>query len=134
MAHFPKHIMVIHPELAIMLQRIGIKTKKALRDYLYENTKVPYEKLNKNEIQGLTDRINTKPGGMFFTNDAIPEKYMSVYKKGLQPGGKVPVVLPEDIHIVVAGAIPGYSFGMSYFHSGHMTKQITGATLTNSGR
>jgi hypothetical protein len=133
-AHFRKHIMVIHPELAIMLKRLGYGTKHILRDYLYKTTRVPYEQLSPEEIQGIKDRMNTRPGGAFFANDAIPESRLPLYRRALKPGGKVPVVDPEDIHIVVSGSIPGYSFGMSYIRSAHRTKPIRGAALTRSGR
>jgi hypothetical protein len=136
MAHLRKHILIIHPELAIMLQRIGYKSKRSLRDYLYESTKVPYEQLTEKEIQGIYDRINTKPPDIdiFFPHDAVPENRIPVIKESLKPGGKVPVVNPEDIHIIVSGSIPGYSFGMSYFRTAHKTKLIKGAALTESGR
>jgi len=135
-AHLRKHIIIIHPELAIMLQRLGFKSKQSLRDYIYESTKVPYEELSEREIQGIHDRINTKPPDIdiFYPHDAIPEDRLPVIKESLRPGGKVPVVNPEDIHIVVSGTIPGYSFGMSYFRTAHKTKLIKGATLTRSGR
>jgi hypothetical protein len=133
-AHFRKHIMIIHPELAIMLQRLGFKTKRSLRDYLCESTKVPYEELSTEEIQGIKDRMNTKPGGVFFANDAISEDLLPLFKEALKPGGRVPVVNPEEIHIIVSGSIPGYSFGMSYLRSAHKTRLIKGATLTKSGR
>ncbi len=133
-AHFRKHIMVIHPELAIMLKRLGYNTKRSLRDYLYESTRVPYEKLSHDEIKGIQDRINTKPGGVFFVNDAISEDQLPLFKESLKPGGRVPVVNPEEIHIIVSGSIPGYSFGMSYLRSAHRTKPIKGAALTASGR
>jgi hypothetical protein len=136
MAHLRKHILVIHPEMAIMLQRIGFDSKRSLRDYLYESTLVPYEELSKQEIQGINDRINTTPPDIdiFFPHDAIPKDRVPVIKESLKPGGKVPVVNPEDIHIVVSGSIPGYSFGMSYFRTAHKTKLIKGAILTKSGR
>ena len=135
-AHLRKHIIVIHPELAIMLHRLGYSTKRSLRDYIYESTRVPYEELNEQEIRGLNDRINTKPPDMdiFYAHDAIPAERLPVVKESLKPGGKVPVVSPEDIHILVSGSIPGYSFGMSYFRTAHKTKRITGAALTKSGR
>jgi len=135
-AHLRKHIIVIHPELAIMLQRLGYNSKRSLRDYIYEITKVPYEELSEQEIQGIRDRINTKPPDIdiFFPHDAIPEDRLPVINESLKPGGKVPVVNPEDIHIIVSGSIPGYSFGMSYFRTAHKTKLIRGATLTESGR
>jgi hypothetical protein len=133
MAHFRKHIMVIHPELAIILKNNGFKTKESLLDYVCESTAVPYENLTADEIRGINDRINTKPGGMFFRNDAVPDKRMPVFKAALKSGGKVPVVNPEDIHIIVAGTIPGYSFGMTYFRGAHETRLIKGAALTKSG-
>jgi hypothetical protein len=135
-AHLRKHIIVIHPELAIMLQRLGYNSKQSLRDYIYESTKVPYEELSEQEIQGIHDRINTKPPDIdiFYPHDAIPKDRLPVIKESLKPGGKVPVVNPEDIHIIVSGSIPGYSFGMSYFRTAHKTKVIRGATLTKSGR
>jgi hypothetical protein len=136
MAHLRKHIFVIHPEMAIMLQRLGYNSKRSLRDYLYESTKVPYEELSEREIQGIRDRMDTRPPDIdiFYPHDAIPEDRLPVIKDSLKPGGKVPVVNPEDIHIVVSGSIPGYSFGMSYFRTAHRTKLIRGATLTRSGR
>jgi hypothetical protein len=135
-AHLRKHIIVMHPELAVMLHRRGFKSKQSLRDYIYESTKVPYEELTEREIQGIHDRINTKPSDIdiFFAHDAIPEKRLPVIKESLKPGGKVPVINPEDIHIVVSGSIPGYTFGLSYFRTAHKTKLITGAALTKSGR
>jgi len=134
-AHLRKHIIVVHPELAIMLKRLGYNSKQSLRDYLYETTKVPYEELTEQEIQGILDRINTRAPDIdiFFPHDAIPENRLPVIRESLRPGGMVPVVNPEDIHIVVSGSIPGYSFGMSYFRTAHKTKLIKGATLTRSG-
>jgi hypothetical protein len=135
-AHLRKHIIVIHPELAIMLQSLGYNTKCSLRDYIYESTRIPYEELSEQEIRGLNDRINTKPPDMdiFYAHDAIPAERLPVIKESLKPGGRVPVVNPEDIHIIVSGSIPGYSFGMWYFRTAHKTKVIRGATLTKSGK
>jgi hypothetical protein len=133
-AHFKKHIMVIHPELAIILKRAGYQTKASLRDYLWETARVPYGQLTAAEKQSIEARMNTKPGGAFFINDAIPSSQLPVFKAALKPGGRVPVVNPDDIHIIVSGSIPGYSFGMTYLRTGHMTKKITCAALTRSGR
>ncbi len=134
MAHFRKHFIVIHPELAIMLKRGGYTTKRSLRDYLYESSRVPFDKLRDDEIKGIQERMNTRPGGSFFAQDAVAKSQLPLFKEGLKPGGSVPVVDPDDIHIVVSGSIPGYSFGMSYFRSAHKTKLIKGATLTEAGR
>jgi hypothetical protein len=46
----------------------------------------------------------------------------------------------SEVHFYVAGGIPGYTISMSYFKNGvykpitHITKPVTGATLTQSGR
>jgi hypothetical protein len=136
LAHLRKHIIIVHPELAIMLHRHGFTSKQSFRDYIYESTKVPYEELTEQEIRGINDRINTKTSDIdiFFAHDAIPEKRLPILKESLKPGGKVPVINPEDIHIVVSGSIPGYSFGLGYFRTAHKTKLITGAALTKSGQ
>jgi hypothetical protein len=133
-AHLPKYIMVIHPELAIKLKRIGFSTKRSLRDYLYENSKVPFEELTTQEKQGLQDRINLKEGGLYYFNDAFPDSFVPTIKESLKPGGKVPVISPDDLHIVVSGTVPGYSFGMSYMRTAHQTKLIKGAAFSRSGR
>jgi hypothetical protein len=65
--------------------------------------------------------------------NAIPDSFLPEFRKSLKPGGKVPVMNPDDIHIVVSGTIPGYSFGMRYMRTAHRTKPIKGATLTRSG-
>jgi hypothetical protein len=64
-----------------------------------------------------------------------------VFKEALKPGGKLPILdRPEDIRIVVAGGIPGYTFGMTYYREGlyaptsDQTRKIRGATLTRAGR
>jgi len=134
-AHLRKHIIVVHPELAVMLHRRGFNSKQSLRDYIYESTKIPYEELTEHEIQGIHARINTKPPDMdiFYAHDAIPAERLPAIIESLKSGGRVPVVNPEDIHIIVSGSIPGYSFGMSYFRTAHKTKAIRGATLTKSG-
>jgi hypothetical protein len=125
LAHFRKHIIIIHPELALLLSRLGY-TKEKLIEQIYESTKVPYEQLTSQEIRGIQERLNTKPGGQFSNVDVLPQDLAQVIKDNLKPKGRIPVVNPQDIHIVVAGTIPGYSFGMSYFNRAHKTKVITG--------
>jgi hypothetical protein len=129
-----KHVIVICPELAIVLKRHGIKTKQSLGDYIYENTKVRYEDLTNREMQRIQESINIKPGGLYYYERAAAKSFIPKIQEALKPGGRVPMVNPDDIHIVVAGSVPGYSFGMRYFHTAHQTKQIRGATLTKSGR
>ena len=129
-----KHVIVICPETAIVLKRHGFKTKQSLRDYIYENTKVPYEALTNREMQRIRDSVNIKPGGLYYYERAVAESFLPKLEESLRPGGKVPMVNPDDIHIVVSGSVPGYSFGMRYFHTAHQTKLIKGAALTKSGR
>jgi hypothetical protein len=95
---------------------------------------VPYDKLSDKEKMGINARLKAKVDPMFFGADNIPAQYMPEFKASLKPGGKVPVVIPEDVHIVVSGSAPGYSFGWSYFKSAHQTRLIKGATLTVSGK
>jgi hypothetical protein len=97
---------------------------------------VPYEQLSSQKIRGINDRINTAPPDIdiFHPHDAIPRDRLKLINGSLRLGGRIPVVNPEDIHIIVSGSIPGYSFGMPYFRTGYKTKLIEGATLTRSGR
>jgi hypothetical protein len=118
-SHPQTHIMVLHPEFVIELQRLGL-TKQSLRDYIIEHTMVPYEDLSQGEIRGIKDRIADASAvsginAVFFGADAIPEDKIPVFQEALKPGGRVPVIVSlEDIHIAVAGGVSGYSFGMSY--------------------
>jgi hypothetical protein len=122
-SHPRKHILVLNPELAKALQREGV-SKKALRDYIIDSTSVPYEKLSPEELNGIQRRIDTKHDA-FMDINVIPPDRLKIFENALQPGGKVPVVFrPEDINIIVAGGIPGYSFGMSYLRNAHETRLI----------
>ena len=66
-----------------------------------------YDGLTAEEAASLHRRLN---------DGEIPSESVSVYRDGLQAGGKVPLLLaPDDCRFVVAGGIPGYSFVTSYF-------------------
>ncbi len=121
----------IPPELAIELNRLGY-TKKKLQQYFYEQTSIPYEQLSPKEIAAVKRRIEAGE----IAADRIP-----VFKEALKPGGKVPLLdRPEDNDFIVAGGFPAYTFGTYYFvrplysELSIMTKKVTGATLTKSGR
>jgi hypothetical protein len=133
-AHLPQRVIVLHPEMVIFLKRIGFETKQSLKDYLYEKTKVPYEDLTNEEMQGIRDRLEMIPGGLYYHKNAFPDNFKPIIKESLKPGGKVPVINPDDIHIVVSGTVPGYSIGWTYSREAHHTKLVKGATLTKSGR
>ena len=121
--HPQTHIMVLHPEFVSELHQKGF-TSQSLRDYIIKKTSVPYEDLSKEEIHGIKNRIADK-SEVFFGTDLIPTDRIPVFEKSLKPGGSVPVVLtPQDIHIVVAGGITGYSFGFAYARGALQTKPI----------
>jgi len=126
-----KHILFFQPEFAMELDRLGY-TRASLQKLLYERATIPYEKLTPAEIASIQPRIDS---------GEIPADRVAVFKEALKPGGKLPILdRPEDIRIVVAGGIPGYTFGMMYFREGlyaptsDQTRKIRGATLTKSGR
>jgi len=107
-------------------------TRRTLQQYLYDRASIRYEDLSEKEIASFKRRLAAKE---------IPEDRVAVFEGSLKPGGKVPMLLrPEDCVVFVAGGIPGYSFGTSYFSipiyapTAVMTKQIRGATLTKGGR
>lgn len=126
-----KYILIFEPVLAMELAREG-HTRESLQNLLYERTTIPYEELTPGEIANVQPRIDS---------GEIPEDRVSVFKDALKPGGKLPIInRVEDIRIVVAGGVPGYSFGMSFWREGlyaptsDQTKLIRGATLTKAGR
>ncbi len=126
-----KHILIFEPQLAIELDRLGYN-RPSLQKLLYERATIPFEQLKPAEIASIQPRIDS---------GEIPPDRVSVFKEALKPGGKLPILdRLEDIRIVVAGGIPGYSFGMMYFREGlyaptsDQTRKIRGATLTKAGR
>jgi hypothetical protein len=126
-----KYILFFEPVLAMELERMGYN-RAGLQKYLYEHAVVPYEELTPAEIANVQPRIDS---------GEIPKDRISIFKGALKPGGKLPMLdRPEDIRIVVAGGIPGYSFAMSFWREGlyaptsDQTKLIRGATLTKAGR
>jgi hypothetical protein len=138
-AHPRKHIIMLHPECAIELQRLGY-TRESLQKYFYDRTSVPYEELSPEEVHGIQERIETSVKGGSIMADILPSDRIPVFEEGLKPGGKVPVVVsPGDIPIIVGGGIPGYAFGISYIKApyaptSHQTKLVRGASLTKAGR
>ncbi len=126
-----KYILFFQPEFAMELDRLGY-TRETVQKYLYDRATIPYEQLTREEIATIQPRIDS---------GEIPQDRIPVFKEALKPGGKLPLLdWPEDLRIVVAGGIPGYTFSMSYFREGlyaptsDQTKLIRGATLTKAGR
>jgi len=132
--HAQKHILVLHPDCAVELANHGY-TRKSLQEYLYEQTRVPYEKLNKQVSFGEGSEeefIRTS-----VADGRIRPDRAQIFLDNLKPGGMVPVVQsPDDFHIVVAGGSPGYDLLFTYpgTNWAHQTKKVTGATLTKAGR
>jgi hypothetical protein len=122
-AHPNSHIIVLHPEMVIELQRSGF-TRQSLRDFILSGTSVSYEDLKRDEIEGIRNRI-ADTSAVFFGTDIIPPERIPVFIEGLKAGGKVPVILnPDDLHIMVAGGITGYSFGFAYARGACLTRAI----------
>ena len=84
----------------------GYTDQKKLRDFIYDQTSVPYEQLPADEIQGIRARIETSIAESGNYADRIPADIVPVYQQALKAGGKVPLIVrpDDDIHIVVAGA------------------------------
>ena len=122
-----KRIVVFHPDCAAELASMGY-TPERLRQYLYEKSRVPYERLSANarrEVRRMIQDRQIRP-------DRAP-----LFEEGLKDGGLVPALQsPDDIHIMVAGGSPGYSFLLGYTgpNFAHETKKVTHATMTKAGR
>lgn len=126
-----KHILFFEPALAMELDKLGY-TRESLQKYLYERATIPYEELTPAEIANIQPRIDS---------GEIPKDRIRVFLDALKPGGRLPMMdRHEDIRIVVAGGIPGYSFSMTFWREGlyaptsDQTKRVRGATLTKAGR
>ena len=122
-----KRIVVLTPDCAAELVTMGYTPEK-LRQYLYDKSRVPYERLSANtrrEVRRMIDEHQFKP-------DRAP-----IFEAALKEGGLVPALpSPDDIHIVVGGGSPGQSFLMGYSgpNFSHQTRKVTRATLTKAGR
>ena len=52
-----KYLFLVTPEMADLFYRRGFD-QKSLKDYIYEATSVPYEKLSAEEKRGIKDWID----------------------------------------------------------------------------
>ena len=140
-----KYLFWVTPEMAELLYARGFKDQKSLRDYIYESTSVPYEKLSAEEKRGIKDLIDTSVASEGVMGLRLPPDRIAFFQEAFKPGGKVPLITtPEDIHIMVVGYGSGggelggvyeLSFGRPlYKPTSHQTKMIRDATLTKAGR
>jgi hypothetical protein len=119
---YQRHMIVLNPEVAQELHsRLGY-SRESLIQYLYEKSGIPFESLQPAEIASIQKAIDS---------GSIPKDRVPVFQAGLKPGGKVPAMLqPGDLHIIVAGGIPGYTLTLSGYQRGlfkplaHNTKLV----------
>jgi hypothetical protein len=132
--HAQKHILVLHPDCAVELANHGY-TRRSLQEYLYEQTRVPYEKLAKQVSFGEGSEEEFIRASI--ADGRIRADRAQIFLDNLKPGGRVPVTQsPDDFHIVVAGGSPGYDLLFTYpgTNWAHQTVKITGATQTKAGQ
>jgi len=132
--HAQKHIIVLHPDCAVELANHGY-TRKSLQEYLYEQTRTPYEKLAKQVSFGEGSEEDFIRASV--ADGRIRPDRAQIFLDNLKPGGRIPVVQsPADFHIVVAGGSPGYDLLFTYpgTNWAHETVKVTGATLTKEGK
>jgi hypothetical protein len=130
-----RHLIVLFPALTAEFDKIGIKDRESLQNEIYRRAVVRYEDLTPTEIESIQTAMG--PGYEL----ALPPECRELFKAVLKPGGMVPVqVSPRDIVIFIAGSAPGDASGFDYLRlppykpTGILTKKISGATLTKSGR
>jgi hypothetical protein len=132
--HAQKHILVLHPDCAVELASHGY-TRKSLQEYLYEQTRVPYEKLTNQVSFGEgTEEAFIRAS---ITDGRIRPDRAQIFLDNLKPGGRVPVVQsPDDFHIVVAGGSPGYDLLFTYpgTNWAHQTVKITDVAPIKAGQ
>jgi len=95
---------------------------------LYEQSRVPYAKLSPSTVREVKRMI---------ADGRIRRDRAAIFEESLKEGGRVPSLQsPDDIHILVAGGSPGYSFLIGYSgpNWARQTRKIRGATMTAAGR
>lgn len=123
-------MIILFPELVAELKKMGYD-QEGLQNEIYKLTSVPYEELRPEDIKGIQAGIEM---------GVVPQERRAVFEEVLKPGGMVPVLMsPENIHLFVAGGVPGCAFSFSYYRIppynrlALLTRLVTGATLTKAG-
>jgi hypothetical protein len=97
--------LVLIPDCAVELKNLGY-SRRSLQEYLYEHTRVPFEKLSPATVSLTQAAID---------DGRIRPENAQIFKDNLKPGGRVPIVqTPDDFHIFVAGGSPGYDLLFTY--------------------
>jgi hypothetical protein len=132
--HAQKHILVLHPDCAVELANHGY-TRKSLQEYLYEQTRVPYENIVKGGAAfGEGSEVDLIRASV--ADGRIRPDRAQIFLDNLKPGGRVPVVQsPDDFHIVVAGGSPGYDLLFTYpgTNWAHQTVKIADVAPAKAG-
>jgi hypothetical protein len=113
--HPPKYVFLVSPEMAADFKAMGY-TQETLREYIFEQTRIPYEQLSEKEKQNVQARIQQTLEGKGILADQIPSYALPVFQAALQSGGKVPILYsPKSLHFVVAGGAGKSVAGWSYY-------------------
>src|SRR3984957_13422511 len=132
--HSQTFVLVLHPDCAYELGKMGY-TRKSLQEYLYEHTRIPFEKMT-SATTGFGHDSAIAEIQASIDDGRIRADRAQIFRDALKPGGRVPIVQsPDDFHIFVAGGSPGYSLLFSYPgpNWANETKKVSGATLTKAG-
>jgi len=140
-AHPKKMMTVIGPAAAKELNGLGYDQEK-LAQYIYEQTKVPYEELSDNERTRIAQRIQASKDRTVIFSDTLPAAVIPVWEAGLKPGGKVPQIVEpkQDLHFIVMGLeTDATMWGWTYMRApynwtSHGTAKVRGAKLTTAGK
>lgn len=124
------HMVILFPELVEEYKKKGYDQTQ-LQNEIYQRVSVLYEDLATEEVEAI--KMGMELG-------VIPSERKHVFEDAMQPGMRVPLLMmPENIHLFVAGGAPGCAFSFDYYRippytqTAIMTRPITGATLTKAG-
>jgi hypothetical protein len=126
-AGWQRHLIILNPEIAQeMKSRLGL-TREKLIEQLYNQSGTPFEQLSQSDIANIQKAI---------ASGSLPKDR----EAALKPGGRIPVMFgPEELHVIVAGGIPGYCMTMVGYRRGlmmnnqrwaHNTKLVRNARLS----
>jgi hypothetical protein len=141
-AHPTKHVALLYPGKARQLEELGYDSVGEIRDYIYNQTLIPYEDLTEAEIAGIQARIQVSKDKSSIMADRLPDDIITLWENNLKPGGKIPcLIVKDDWSLFIVGTTEGYGSAMNFTYmrapynwTSQQTKKITGATLTTAGK